>query len=183
MEKLSKTYGAPRWSGELADCSLPVTMDTYNNCSFGCVYCFSQYQRGVGGAKDNYFSKKVKAVNPEKIKKIFVNQDENSQFYNYIKTKRPIQYGGLSDQFDEFERKYGVKAPNMTTQEFLGELARRADDATVAQIGGSVALKEFLESADLVKFAGVEATPEMADSATGKARSYLSSDSKDASLS
>ena len=75
------------------------------------------------------------------------------------------------------ERKYGVKAPNMTTQEFLGELARRADDATVAQIGGSVALKEFLESADLVKFAGVEATPEMADSATGKARSYLSSDS------
>jgi hypothetical protein len=79
------------------------------------------------------------------------------------------------------ERKYGVKAPNMTTQEFLGELARRADDVTVAQIGGSVALKEFLESADLVKFAGVEATPEMADSATGKARSYLSSDSKDES--
>ena len=76
------------------------------------------------------------------------------------------------------ERKYGVKAPNMTTQEFLGELARRADDATVAQIGGSVALKEFLESADLVKFAGVEATPEMADSATGKARSYLTTDNK-----
>ena len=76
------------------------------------------------------------------------------------------------------ERKYGVKAPNMTTQEFLGELARRADDATVAQIGDATALKEFLESADLVKFAGVEATPEMADSATGKARSYLSSDSK-----
>ena len=74
------------------------------------------------------------------------------------------------------ERKYGVKAPNMTTQEFLGELARRADDAMVAQIGDSAALKEFLESADLVKFAGVEATPEMADAATGKARSYLSTD-------
>ena len=76
------------------------------------------------------------------------------------------------------ERKYGVKAPNMTTQEFLGELARRADDATVAQIGDSSALKEFLESADLVKFAGVEATPEMADSATGKARNYLMTDNK-----
>jgi len=75
------------------------------------------------------------------------------------------------------ERKYGVKAPNMTTQEFLGELARRASDATVAQIGDSNALKEFLESADLVKFAGVEATPEMADTATGKARSYLTTDS------
>ena len=76
------------------------------------------------------------------------------------------------------ERKYGVKAPNMTTQEFLGELARRADDATVAQIGDPTALKEFLESADLVKFAGVEATPEMADSATGKARNYLTTDNK-----
>ena len=78
------------------------------------------------------------------------------------------------------ERKYGVKAPNMTTQEFLGELARRASDATVQHIGDPSALKDFLESADLVKFAGVEATPEMADTATGKARSYLSTDSKTA---
>ena len=76
------------------------------------------------------------------------------------------------------ERKYGVKAPNMTTQEFLGELARRADDATMARIGDSAALKEFLESADLVKFAGVEATMEMADAATDKARSYLTTDNK-----
>ncbi len=76
------------------------------------------------------------------------------------------------------ERKYGVKAPNMTTQEFLGELSRRADDATVASICDPAALREFLESADLVKFAGVEATPEMADAATGKARNYLSTDSK-----
>ena len=66
-------YGSPRWTGEIADCSLPVTMDTYSNCSFGCVYCFSQYQRAIGGAKDAYLSKDVKAVNPEKIKKIHEN--------------------------------------------------------------------------------------------------------------
>ena len=76
------------------------------------------------------------------------------------------------------ERKYGVKAPNMTTQEFLGELARRASDVSVQRIGDPAALREFLESADLVKFAGVEATPEMADTATGKARNYLTTDSK-----
>lgn len=46
---ISKTYGSPRWTGEIADCSLPVTFDTYSNCSFGCVYCFSQYQRAIGG--------------------------------------------------------------------------------------------------------------------------------------
>ena len=74
------------------------------------------------------------------------------------------------------ERKYGVKAPNMTTQEFLGELARRADDATAVHLSDTAALKAFLESADLVKFAGVEATPEMADTAAGSARTYLDTD-------
>ena len=108
MEQINKTYQSPRWTGEIADCSLPLTFDTYSNCSFGCVYCFSQYQRGIGGAKEDYFSKKVKAVNPEKIKKIFSLDDKSSQFYQYIKTRRPIQYGGLSDQFDGFEKKYGV---------------------------------------------------------------------------
>lgn len=108
MEQINKTYQSPRWTGEIADCSLPLTFDTYSNCSFGCVYCFSQYQRGIGGAKEDYVSKKVKAVNPEKIKKIFSLEDKNSQFYQYIKTRRPIQYGGLSDQFDGFEKKYGV---------------------------------------------------------------------------
>ena len=38
-------------------------------------------------------------------------------------------------------------------------------------------LKSFLESADMVKFAGVDATPAMADSATDKAKDYLRADS------
>lgn len=107
-DKIKYGYQSPRWTGEIADCSLPLTFDTYSNCSFGCVYCFSQYQRGIGGAKEDYFSKKVKAVSPEKIKKIFSLEDKNNQFYQYIKARRPIQYGGLSDQFDGFEKKYGV---------------------------------------------------------------------------
>ena len=61
------------------------------------------------------------------------------------------------------QRKYGVKAPNLTTEEFLHEF--KGDE-----------LKEFLESADMVKFAGVKATPEMADSATQSARKYLEGD-------
>lgn len=103
---ISKTYGSPRWTGEIADCSLPVTFDTYSNCSFGCVYCFSQYQRAIGGAKYDYLNKKVKCINVEKVKKLFTGENKG-QFWAYLKDKRPIQYGGLSDQFDEFERKYG----------------------------------------------------------------------------
>jgi hypothetical protein len=70
-------------------------------------------------------------------------------------------------------RQYGVRAPNLTTEEFL---RAAVVDTTFPQ--ASVAeLKAFLESADLVKFAGLEATTEMAVGATGKARAYLTTDS------
>lgn len=106
-DEIKENYISPRWTGEIADCSLPMTLDTYSNCSFGCVYCFSQYQRAIGGSKEDYLAKKVKAINVEKVKKIFSLEDKKSQFYEYVKDRRPIQYGGLSDQFDGFERKYG----------------------------------------------------------------------------
>lgn len=106
-DKIRESYGSPRWTGEIADCSLPVTLDTYSNCSFGCVYCFSQYQRGIGASKADYLNKNVKCINVERVKKIFSGEDKESQFYKYVKDKRPIQYGGLSDQFDGYERKYG----------------------------------------------------------------------------
>jgi hypothetical protein len=70
------------------------------------------------------------------------------------------------------QRKYGVKAPHMTTEEFLGELRRDGG----GRFGDTEALGRFLESADMVKFAGVEATTEMADDATASARDYLESD-------
>lgn len=104
---IERTYGSPRWTGEIADCSLPLTLDTYSNCSFGCVYCFSQYQRGIGKGKEEYKNKLVKCINVDKVKKIFSGEDTKSQFYKYVKDKRPIQYGGLSDQFDGYEKKYG----------------------------------------------------------------------------
>ena len=71
-------------------------------------------------------------------------------------------------------RQYGVRAPNLTTEEFL-----RAAVADPSFPQTSVTeLKAFLESADLVKFAGLEATSEMAAGATGKARNYLTVDGK-----
>lgn len=62
------------------------------------------------------------------------------------------------------QRRYGIRAPHMTTEEFLAT-ARPTDE-----------LRRFLESADMVKFAGVEATGEMADEATESARAYLRSE-------
>ena len=99
-------YTSPRWTAEIADCSMPMTMDTYSNCSYKCQYCFSQFQRGIGDGKDAYLANEVKWVNPEKFKKIFTEPDK-SQFGQYVKARKAMQWGGLSDQFDENERKYG----------------------------------------------------------------------------
>jgi hypothetical protein len=71
------------------------------------------------------------------------------------------------------QRKYGIKAPHLTTGEFLAEIgASDSFDGNRADLG------RFLESADMVKFAGVQATPEMADEATESARVYLRSDNR-----
>lgn len=63
------------------------------------------------------------------------------------------------------QRKYGIRAPHMTTEEFL-QAASPSDE-----------LKRFLQSADMVKFAGVQATADMTDDAVDSARAYLKSDS------
>ena len=73
------------------------------------------------------------------------------------------------------ERTHGIRAPEQTTQEFLEAASRdaRFTPEVLAQ------LRTFLESADLVKFAGQEASLAMTDDATAKARSYIESDSSE----
>ena len=72
------------------------------------------------------------------------------------------------------QRRHAVRAPNLTTAEFL----RAAAENPAFTRAALDELRQFLESADMVKCAGVDATPEMADSATGKARDYLQADSR-----
>ena len=102
-------YDSPRWTNEIADCSMPMTFDTYSNCSFGCLYCFSQFQRAIGNGKESYLQKDVRSVNPKKIMQMFSDPDKHGgQFAEYIKQRRVMQWGGLSDEFDGYEHKYGV---------------------------------------------------------------------------
>ena len=99
-------YGSPRWSQEITDCSMPMTFDTYSVCSYDCQYCFSAYQKGVGPGKQSYFGKDVRAVNVECVKRMFT-EPESSQFGPFIRLRRPMQWGGLADPFDEYERRLG----------------------------------------------------------------------------
>lgn len=103
---MTSFYSSPRWSGEITDCSMPMTFDTYSACSYHCQYCFSNYQRDVGRAGANKRRARMTAVNVNQIKQMFTDL-ESSQFGLYIAQKRPMQWGGMSDPFDEYERRYG----------------------------------------------------------------------------
>lgn len=76
------------------------------------------------------------------------------------------------------ERTHGIHAPEQTTQEFL--LAASQHPLFDREV--LVQLRTFLESADLVKFAGQEATLAMAEDATQKAKRYIEDDSRHVSV-
>ncbi len=76
------------------------------------------------------------------------------------------------------ERTRGIKAPGQTTQEFMAVATDHPSftPEVVAQ------LKSFLESADLIKFAGQQATTAMSDAAAQRARDYITNDKFEAQM-
>lgn len=112
---IKQNYSSPRWSMEIPDCSMPMSMDTYSRCSYNCLYCFSFFQKSH--TTKGYLTGQVRSVNPDKVIHLFENAMLNNrgavnktdiQFFKYIQDRRIMQWGGLADEFDEYERRNGV---------------------------------------------------------------------------
>jgi len=93
---LQMNYCSPRWSGEITDCSMPMTFDQYDHCSFNCLYCFSWYQKALKAFNPlfpneygkNYQSIPIRSVNPEMMRKLFnleYKTGPKGQFREYIR--------------------------------------------------------------------------------------------------
>ena len=74
------------------------------------------------------------------------------------------------------ERRHGIRAPRQTTEEFL----QAALASGVFPSATLERLRAFLAAADLVKFAGVQATEETARDSARLARDYLEAEPRDA---
>jgi len=103
---MAKHYISPRWSNELLDCSMPMTFDTYNKCSFNCLYCFSYYQKSHNARKKNYQEAPLQWVDIKLIKRMFLGSSK-TQFDDFIKDKVVMQWGGLAEPFDNYEKQNG----------------------------------------------------------------------------
>ena len=116
--ELKKDYASPRWSNEILDCSMPMSMDTYSKCAYNCLYCFAFFQKehNVKGYSVGKGPIHVRSVDPAKVIKLFEDAFSNNpdasktsrQFFPYIRARRIMQWGGLADEFDEWERRFGV---------------------------------------------------------------------------
>lgn len=115
-QELKQSYTSPRWTMEIPDCSMPMTFDTYSKCAYQCLYCFAYFQKShtldgyIGGGAP-------RCVNPQKVINLFESATKNDrnavgktelQFFKYIQDRKIMQWGGLADEFDEWERRYGV---------------------------------------------------------------------------
>lgn len=104
---IQQTWSSPRWSGEITDCALPMTMDTYSKCSYGCVYCFATNQKAIGRNRAHYVQGKPRGMNVYKVRGILSGERE-SQFTPFVRRRHVVQWGSMSDPLDEYERQYGL---------------------------------------------------------------------------
>ena len=90
--ELIKNYSSPRWTNEILDCSMPMTFDTYSQCSYRCLYCFAFYQKSHS-MNDYLDVKNIRSVDPQKVirlfERAFANDTENATvtektFFSYI---------------------------------------------------------------------------------------------------
>jgi DNA repair photolyase len=75
-----------------------------------CQYCFSFFKRANDPmTQEAYLSHKVKSVEVKHVIDMFTDPDKyGGQFTYYIKNRIPMQWGGLSDGFDYYEKKFGL---------------------------------------------------------------------------
>ena len=108
-------YNSPRWTAEILDCSMPMSLDTYSVCAYGCLYCFAWFQKSH--TQKGYLERQVRSLDPAKVIGLFqqalLGQDGGlpkslAQFCPYIRNRYVMQWGGLADPLDNYEKQHGV---------------------------------------------------------------------------
>lgn len=95
-------------SSKFAICGLPIRLDTYKNCGFGCRYCFANNRKIMEFEKQLQIGN-VKSVQ-NRLRKVFDKQDfTKTDFLNTLISKRVTWHcGGMSDPFQPVESKYHI---------------------------------------------------------------------------
>lgn len=103
-----KHFEALNVSSKFAICGLPIRVDTYKNCTFGCTYCFSNNR------KICEFGKEIQTANLPSIEKrlnrvLTRGEWSDKNFLDTLLAQRITWHcGGMSDPFQPIENIYHV---------------------------------------------------------------------------
>lgn len=109
-EKLAriKKFEALNVSSKFAICGLPIRVDSYKNCAFGCIYCFSNNR------KICEFGKEFQVANVESVEKRLhrIFKEDKYDITNFLDTliadRITWHFGGMSDPFQPIEGRYHI---------------------------------------------------------------------------
>jgi DNA repair photolyase len=103
-----KTFIPLNVSSKFAICGLPIRMDTYKNCSFGCKYCFANCHKIME------FDKHLQIADTrwleKKLDKVFTKKSVKSDNFLEVLMAQDLTFhcGGMSDPFQPCEEKIGA---------------------------------------------------------------------------
>lgn len=108
MDREIKTFNPLNVSSKFAICGLPIRIDSYKTCSFGCKYCFAENREIMKYAK----TIQIADVNQldRKLKKIFIDKkiDKDNFLENLIANNITWHWGGMSDPFQPCEKELKI---------------------------------------------------------------------------
>ena len=99
-----KTYSNPLLpSSQFVMCGNCFRADMYHSCDFGCDYCFAN-------ARGGKFKRDFQVANVDLVRKWFRQAIEDGDVSNikkeFLNHRVPIHLGGLTDPFQDCEKKY-----------------------------------------------------------------------------
>lgn len=89
-------------SSQIAFCSAPIRLDSYNACQFSCGYCYARARTGAGrdaklvGADPTSLENRLNRIARGEI---------SSALDEFLQRRTPIQFGGMSDPLMPIESK------------------------------------------------------------------------------
>lgn len=103
-----KKFNPLNVSSKFAICGLPIRVDSYKTCSFGCKYCFAENRKIMEYDKHIQIGNVSQVKN--KLRKIFDENiiDESNFLDKLIREGITWHWGGMSDPFQPCEMKYEI---------------------------------------------------------------------------
>ena len=105
-----KYYMAP--TSQMHFCSVPLRLDSYSNCQFGCQYCFSKARGGAFGVSSST------TINNALLRQRLQRAKEGiprGATEEFIQRRIPVQFGGMNDPFGPAESKKLISLETLKT--------------------------------------------------------------------